>query len=201
MAAPSHVGPVGHDEQEVDDGHEDDEVDDRADECAEVDPLPVDGPAEALPGRAATRDCVDQRGDDVVGEGLINLLKARATTRPTAMTIKSPCIRKFLNPLSMPFSIPEGAASALPAGPASSLVRPVSGGPGPPDGRADCASSTSRAATTASRPSARAAKNTMTTPSPVKKRSPRLPAGAYRRPGNRSAGIPTRPTACSLSGQ
>src|SRR5215211_9029066 len=67
--APLHVGPVGHHEHEVDDGQENNEIDDRTDECAQVDPLPVDGPAETLPGRAAT-DCVDQRRDDVVDEGL-----------------------------------------------------------------------------------------------------------------------------------
>src|SRR5580698_3103071 len=34
----------------------------------------------------------------------ISVLKARAMTRPTAMTINSPCIRKLRKPLSMPHS-------------------------------------------------------------------------------------------------
>src|SRR5579862_7868601 len=35
---------------------------------------------------------------------LIRVLNASATTRPTAMTIRLPCIRKLLNPFSMVFS-------------------------------------------------------------------------------------------------
>src|SRR5579884_3187224 len=34
-------------------------------------------------------------------KALISVLKARATTRPTATTISWPCIRKFLKPLSI----------------------------------------------------------------------------------------------------
>jgi hypothetical protein len=109
---PSHVGPVWHHEEEVDDGHEDDEVDQRADERAQVDALPIDGPTEALPGCAGPGR-VDQRRDDVVGEGLDQGAKARATTRPTAMTIRSPCIRKFLKPLSMLVSFSRLSAHPL----------------------------------------------------------------------------------------
>src|SRR5215471_10605081 len=69
-AAPLHVGAVRDNDQVIDDGQEDDEVDDRGDEGAEVDVLPVDGPAESLPGRSPTRDRVDQRRDDVVRESL-----------------------------------------------------------------------------------------------------------------------------------
>src|SRR5262249_14612729 len=53
-AAPLHVGAVRDHDDVVDDGHEDDEIDDRGDERAEVDVLPVDGPAEPLPGRSST---------------------------------------------------------------------------------------------------------------------------------------------------
>src|SRR5262252_150383 len=34
-------------------------------------------------------------------KALISVLKASATTRPTAITIRSPCIRKFLKPFSI----------------------------------------------------------------------------------------------------
>src|SRR5438552_4217212 len=37
---------------------------------------------------------------------LIKVLNASATTRPTAMTIRSPCMRKFLKPRSIPGSFP-----------------------------------------------------------------------------------------------
>src|SRR5436309_13884828 len=47
-AAPLHVRAVRDHDEEIDDGHEDDEVDHRADERAEVDALPVEGPAESL---------------------------------------------------------------------------------------------------------------------------------------------------------
>jgi hypothetical protein len=33
-------------------------------------------------------------------KALIKVLNARATTKPTAMMIKSPCMRKFLKPRS-----------------------------------------------------------------------------------------------------
>jgi hypothetical protein len=35
---------------------------------------------------------------------LISVLNARATTKPTAITINSPCIKKFLKPLRIVFS-------------------------------------------------------------------------------------------------
>jgi hypothetical protein len=35
----------------------------------------------------------------------ISVLKASATTKPTAMTISSPCMRKFLNPLTIGISL------------------------------------------------------------------------------------------------
>src|ERR1035437_5620008 len=38
-------------------------------------------------------------------KALIRVLKANATTKPTAMTIKSPCMRKFLKPLNMANSL------------------------------------------------------------------------------------------------
>src|SRR5215475_5855975 len=69
-ATPLHVGAVRDHDEVVDDGHEDDEVDDRSDKRAEVDALPVDGPAEPFPGRSPAGDRVDQRRDDVVREGL-----------------------------------------------------------------------------------------------------------------------------------
>ena len=47
-ASAQHVGAVGHDDDEVHDRHERHEVDDRRDERAEVDSLPVQGPAETL---------------------------------------------------------------------------------------------------------------------------------------------------------
>ena len=60
-APPPHAGPVGDHEQGVDDPAEDNEVDDRFDECAEVDPLPVDGPA-GRPSRPRRTDCVRRAG-------------------------------------------------------------------------------------------------------------------------------------------
>ena len=83
------------------------------------------------------------------------------------MMIKSPCIRKFLKPLNMPVSFPGRAASAFPAAAAASSTSRAGTTPAPLPAAA-AASSASRVATTASRPSARAAKNTMTTPNPAK---------------------------------
>jgi DNA-binding NarL/FixJ family response regulator len=55
LAPLAHVGAVGQHDQEVDDGHEGDEVNQRADECAQVDPLSVESPAESLPCGAPAR--------------------------------------------------------------------------------------------------------------------------------------------------
>jgi hypothetical protein len=53
------------------------------------------------------------------------VLKARATTKPTAMMMRSPCIRKFLKPLSICSSSLSSSAGALRA-----LQAPLQGTPG-----------------------------------------------------------------------
>lgn len=68
--AARHVKPVRHHDGEVDDRHEDDEVDDRGDECAQVDALSVEGPAEPLAGGSTPASRVDERCDDAVRERL-----------------------------------------------------------------------------------------------------------------------------------
>src|ERR1700722_5071198 len=77
-------------------------------------PLPVDPP----PAMALTRGVMT-----LSVKALISVLKASATTSPTAMTTNSPCMRKFLKPLStcrLPFvgSSPPGE----PDGPAATYV-------------------------------------------------------------------------------
>ena len=63
--------------------------------------LPVDGPAEPLPGRFPPPAIALTSGVMMLSvKALIRVLNARATTRPTAMTTRSPCIRKFLKPFS-----------------------------------------------------------------------------------------------------
>src|ERR1035437_2073936 len=60
-------------------------------------PIP---PEEDFPATELTR------GEMMLSEkALIRVLKANATTKPTAMTIKSPCMRKFLKPLNMANSL------------------------------------------------------------------------------------------------
>ncbi len=46
-------------------------------------------------------------------KALIRVLNASATTRPTAITIRSPCIKKFLKPLII--RVPSRAASRFAA--------------------------------------------------------------------------------------
>jgi hypothetical protein len=86
---------VGNDNQEVDHGHEDDEVDDGGDESAEIHQgLGVAGPDLHAQAVLAALEALDE-----VVKAVIRALNARATTKPTATTITSPRIRKFLNPL------------------------------------------------------------------------------------------------------
>ena len=70
LSTPLHIRPIrGHD-REVDDRHEHDKINDGGDECAQVDALSIEGPAESLPGGPSTAGRIDERCDDTVGEGL-----------------------------------------------------------------------------------------------------------------------------------
>src|SRR5215472_6622280 len=52
-------------------------------------------------------------------KALIKVLNARATTRPTAIMIKSPCIRKFLKPRSITGPSHSSLGTIQPGGPAA----------------------------------------------------------------------------------
>ena len=95
-----HVRPIGHHQYEIDNDHENDEVNDRRNEVTEKDSLSVDCPTQPRrsplpPSAALTKGVMIESVKD-----LISVLNASAITSPTAMTIKSPCIRKFLKPFT-----------------------------------------------------------------------------------------------------
>src|SRR5580704_16537477 len=100
LPAPGLDHLVRHHDEEVHHGHQDEKGDDRGDEGAEFhERLGVAGPDLHAEPVLTAREAVDERGDEIGGEAVIRVLNARATTRPTATTITSPRIRKYLNPL------------------------------------------------------------------------------------------------------